>query len=261
MKLYSLCSSSKGNCTYIGEGNTGILIDAGFGIRNYANSMALAGLDPGSVQAVFVTHEHSDHISGLRKLCEKYRLPVYGSKGTLLEVLHKDAVCADTKLYEINRRSVQVGDLDVSAFHTPHDSAESLGYTIRCGSKKICICTDLGHITPEVDQELVGSDFVLLESNYDQDMLFQGSYPPFLKERIASLQGHLSNGDCAKQLARLICSGTSHFLLGHLSKENNRPQLALQSAVTYLTGQGMLLEQDYRLSVAPERNIGRVIEI
>lgn len=261
MKFYSLCSSSKGNCTYLGDGNHGILIDAGFGIRNYTNSMRLAGLNPDGIQAIFITHEHSDHISGLRKLTEKYQVPVYGSKGTLMELLKKEAVSPTTKLYEINHRAVQIGDWEIRAYHTSHDSAESLGYTVSNQQKKVALCTDLGYVSEEVQQQLQGSDFVLLESNYDVHMLFTGGYPPFLKERIFSKKGHLSNEDCAEQLKWLIQQGTSRFLLGHLSKENNLPQIALEHSVSYLQQNQMMIEQDYRLEVAPERNPGKVIEV
>lgn len=261
MKLYSLCSSSKGNCTYIGDGKTGILVDAGLGIRNYINSLSLAGIDPKGVQAIFVTHEHSDHISGLKKIAERFSLPVYGSRGTLLEILKKNAVGEDTVLYEINKKAAAIGDFEVAAFHTPHDSAESLGYTVTDGRKKVSVCTDLGHVTEEVHQALLGSSFVLLESNYDEKMLFMGKYPYFLKERIASNNGHLSNEACSRQLQCLIESGVEHFLLGHLSEENNLPDLALQHSVAHLTMLGLQISSDYTLDIAPRRNIGKVVEI
>lgn len=261
MVLYSLCSSSKGNCTYIGTESSGILIDAGMGIRNYRQSMQMAGLNPDGLRAIFVTHEHSDHISGLRRLTECFDVPVYGSKGTLLELLRKEAVSPKTKLYEINRKTACVGGFAVQAFHISHDCAEGLGYTIDVHGYRLGVCTDLGFVSEEVHDQLCSCNFVLLESNYDQQMLADGRYPAMLKRRIASRSGHLSNQHCAEQLERLVGSGVEHFMLGHLSKENNRPQLALELSVAYLEEHGMHLERDYTLSVAPERNPGRVVEL
>lgn len=259
MKLYSLCSSSKGNCTYIGDGKTGILIDAGFGIRNYRNSMRLAGLDPDGIKAIFLTHEHSDHISGLKNITSNYDVPVYGSRGTLEQVLIKEAVCSKTKLYEINHCVAEIEDFQVQAFHTPHDSAESLGYSVFAGYKKISVCTDIGTVTDEVSENLLGSTYILLESNYDKEMLVTGSYPYFLKERVSSDSGHLSNDDCAELMGKLIENGTEHFMLGHLSIENNMPQLALQTSVGHMACRGMKVQKDFTVEIAPERNKGRVV--
>jgi phosphoribosyl 1,2-cyclic phosphodiesterase len=260
--VYSLCSSSKGNCTYVGNRNSGILIDAGVGIRNFALFMKLAGIDPQAVKAIFITHEHSDHIKGLKKLTQKLGVPVIGSTETLKQLLIKDCVDKSTELYEIHKKTVQVCGLQVSCFNTSHDSVHSLGYTIFTpNNKKISICTDLGFVSGEVSDSLVGSDFVLLESNYDEAMLQNGIYPWFLKQRISGEKGHLSNDDCSNEIMRLVENGTKHFLLGHLSEENNRPDIAFSHTVSKLMLKNMVLNTDFTLDIAPKNSVGKVLEV
>ena len=262
MKIYSLCSSSSGNCTYIEENGDGILIDTGFGVRNTCNFLKKAKIDENNVRAIFITHEHTDHICGLKSLCKRWNVPVYGSRATLEKLLEKDAVGAYTKLYEINLKIAEIGSLAVSAFHTPHDSADSLGFIVSNGNVNAGICTDLGYMPTKISKALENCNFVLLESNYDQAMLQAGNYPFQLKERIASNYGHLSNDDCAKQLKNLIKKGVERFLLGHLSVHNNFPELAYQNAVSYLSSFGMDINKDYQLEVAPVRNTnGKFIEL
>lgn len=257
LKIYSLCSSSSGNCTYIEENGSGILIDAGFGVRNTCQFLKEAGIEEERIDAIFITHEHSDHISGLRRLTERWDVPVYGSRGTLEKILEKDAVSERTTLYEINRRSAEIGHLLITAFHTPHDSAESLGFIVSNGKTQAGICTDLGYMPDEVGELLVNCKFVLLESNYDSAMLQAGAYPFLLKERISSDFGHLSNDECAKQMKRLIDGGVERFLLGHLSQHNNLPDLAYQTAKSYLAENKMQEGIDYQLQIASVRNVKR----
>ena len=236
MKIYSLGSSSSGNCTYIEENGDGVLIDAGFGVRNTCNFLKEAKIDENNVRAIFITHEHTDHICGLKSLCKRWDVPVYGSRATLEKLLEKDAVGADTKLYEINLKTAEIGSLAVSAFHTPHDSADSLGFIVSNGKVNAGICTDLGYMPTKISKALENCNFVLLESNYDTAMLQAGNYPFQLKERIASNYGHLSNDDCAVQVGKLIERGTTHFLLGHLSQDNNRPDIADSTVQSHLLG-------------------------
>ena len=254
MRIYSLCSSSSGNCTDIEEKNSGILIDAGFGVRNTCRFLAEAGSPETRIRAIFITHEHSDHISGLNRLTQRWKIPVYASYGTLEKLLEKDAISADVKLYEINRRPAVIEDLSITAFHTPHDSAESLGFFVSNGKLQAGFCTDLGYVPDDVSEGLAYCKFVLLESNYDPAMLQAGNYPFLLKERIASNFGHLSNDDCALQVKKLLCRGVQRFLLGHLSRQNNLPELAYENVVSYLLSNGFQVGIDYQLAVAPVRN-------
>lgn len=258
--VYSLCSSSKGNCTYVGSERHGILIDAGIGIRTFAAAMTLGGIPQGAVQAIFVTHEHSDHIKGLYKLAERLRVPVYATRGTMEQLVQKGAVPSGADLRIAENAAVCAADMEVRGFFTSHDSAQSAAYRIHTADgKAVCICTDLGYVSQEVEQNLSGSDFVMLESNYDEFMLQTGRYPYFLKKRIAGERGHLSNEACSEQISKLIAQGTTQFLLGHLSEENNRPQVAMAHTVNRLHGEGILLEKDYTLDVAPKSTIGKRI--
>lgn len=259
---YSLCSSSKGNATYIGCRESGILIDAGLSLRQFKRQLAFHSIEPAAVRAIFVTHEHSDHIQGLFAIADALRVPIYSSRGTIAALLKKQCIPPKSTVVEICKRDAAVGDLCVHAFSTPHDSAHSLGYKITFSTgKTACVCTDLGYVTEEVGQNLECSDFVLLESNYDEAMLESGPYPKFLKQRIFSSQGHLSNPDCADTLVHLFNSGTTKFLLGHLSEQNNRPEIAYATALAQLVKTGAVLGEDYILMVARRQGIGEIIEL
>ena len=261
MFFYSLCSSSGGNSSYLGSLTSGILFDAGLGIRSFQGAMALAGVPPEAVQAIFVTHEHSDHISGLDAISARYRIPVYASQGTMEAMLEKGLFQRGQELHILDG-PVEAAGFSVSPFPTPHDSAESIGFHVDAeNGRSVGICTDLGYPSDQVMQGLLGCDFVLLESNYDRKMLQDGCYPPYLKQRIRSRYGHLSNDQCAQTIEQLVCSGSTQFVLGHLSKENNRPELALGHSREYLAGQAILDGRDYRLDVLPRVAEGRRFEI
>lgn len=263
LRLLPLASSSKGNSTYIGTETAGILIDAGLGPRVFQGAMSLGGVDDLlAIQAVFITHEHSDHIKGLLKLTERLDIPVYGSRETLVDLVQRDLVCPRTKLFEINRKTVEAAGMEVRAFTTSHDSLHSLGFRITLpNGKTMAFCTDLGTVTPEVHSALFGCDTVMLESNYDKEMLRCGSYPAYLKMRIASQNGHLSNHDCAEELVTLALGGTSQFVIGHLSEENNRPELAAETSIAALTEAGLNIEKDYTFFTAPRTTVGRSVEL
>ncbi len=259
--FYNLCSSSSGNSTYLGSLTSGILFDAGIGIRNYAKSLHCAGLPPSAVKAIFVTHEHSDHVKGLDVISMRHNLPVYGSEGTIQSLLEQGQLCGQQEIHIIDKPTEVEGYL-VTPFHTSHDSRESLGFKVETPShEKVGICTDLGFVSDEVLGALTGCDFVMLESNYDESMLLYGSYPFFLKRRISSEKGHLSNEQCAETIERLIKGNTKRFALAHLSEYNNRPEVAFAHSKNYLTQKDMLLGRDYLIDVLAKVNDGRMIEI
>lgn len=255
MIIYPICSSSKGNCTYVCNRNTGLLIDAGFGIRNLNKYLNDANFSKKDIKAIFITHEHIDHISGLQSIIRNLSIPVFASKGTINSLLDKNKIFDKTMLYEINtQKSVYIDDFEISAFPTPHDCAESLGFCIYNNNKKFSICTDIGYATPIIRQKLIGSNLILLESNYDCNLLQISPYPHHLKKRITSNLGHLSNDEAAQLIRYLITNGVNNFILGHLSQMNNTPDLALQTTISYLIQHNLKINKDYYLNVAPIRN-------
>lgn len=258
-RFCTLFSSSSGNSVYIGSGTGGIIIDAGVSAKRIALGLAEHSIDPCSIHAIFVTHEHTDHISGLRALASRHGIRVYATNGTLAELERMDRLCAKFSAMPMEPQGISAGGMLVYAFETSHDCAESCGFIIRTpDDRKIGICTDLGHVTDTVRQALLGCDLVMLESNHDVMMLQNGSYPYPLKRRIQSDVGHLSNTLCAAELAALIDSGTTRIVLAHLSRENNHPDVALATARAALCSHRMVEGQDYLLSVAP-REGGRMM--
>lgn len=254
-KFCSLFSSSDGNCTYIGCSQGGILIDVGVSAKRTELALADIGVAPSSLAAIFVTHEHSDHIKGIRVFAERYGIKVYSSPGTLAGMEELGAVTAKTKTDIIPESGIEAGGMFVRAFRTPHDSRESTGYSIvTSDGKRISVATDIGMITENIMNSVYGSDLVLLESNHDVGMLQNGPYPYFLKQRILSDYGHLSNENCAKTAVKLMESGTTRFVLGHLSKENNMPSLAFETTRSAMTMAGAKENIDYLLSVAGNKN-------
>lgn len=235
-----LFSGSSGNAVYVGNEDGAIIVDAGMSASTIINEMTATGLDPLSVKAIVVTHEHSDHTQGLGPLARKLKVPVYATQGTW-EGIGKRA----GKLDPLNKRVIERGvdfyvdDINIMPFATPHDARESCGYVFTFGSVKASVATDLGNLKAGWLEYILGSDIVLLESNYDPDMLIAGPYPYELKIRIKGRHGHLSNTDAGEAAVKLVESGTGTIILGHLSKENNVPELALE------TCRGILYEHGY----------------
>ena len=248
-RIYPLFSSSKGNATFIGSPKGGILIDSGVSCKRLCQALADNEISPRAIQGIFITHTHSDHISGLKVFTKKYNIPVCAQHTNLEELVRKEKVAPYCRLTEVDNADICVGDFRIHSFETPHDVPASCGYRIETpDGKTVVTCTDLGHVTPVIEENLTGADIVLLESNYDVNMLKNGSYPYDLKMRISSNHGHLSNDDCGVQLVKLLKSGTCKFILGHLSQENNTPMLAERSAVSALSDYAR--NRDYLLMTA-----------
>lgn len=251
-RIYPLFSSSKGNCTYVGTKNCGVLIDNGVSFSRLCKALEVNDLTLDSIKAVFITHEHSDHIKGLAMLTKKSRIPVYAQTYTI-EMLY-DKGCINSTCDEI-KDSIDICDMNVRCFNTPHDTVESCGYNITFDDGKTCaVCTDLGYITETVEENLLGTDAVLLEANYDIEMLRNGAYPYYLKSRILSQKGHLSNEHSGQFAAKLIKSGTTRLILGHLSQENNTPEIAETTVLKNLSE--FKRNTDYMLCVAPVQTAG-----
>lgn len=257
-RIYPLFSSSKGNCSFIGTEKGGILIDCGVSFRRLSAALELNRIPLTAVQAVFITHEHSDHIAGLRMLTKKTGVPVYGMKRTLQRLCDTDKLSPESPVIEMPGSPIACADCEVTAFPIPHDAISPCGYRIHTSDDKFCaVCTDLGYVTPQVDEALKGCRLVLLEANYDENMLRHGKYPLYLKERILSPNGHLSNDASAVMARKLVAQGTTHLLLGHLSQDNNRPDTAYGTVMNALSGytQG----RDYLLGVAPVESQGGTV--
>lgn len=263
-RIFPICSSSGGNSTFIGTRGHGILIDAGCSFRSLKNSLDLIETPLSGIEALFITHEHIDHIKGLLQFTKHTKIPVFASPGTIAQLRTevREVIPEEVRIYDIVHDVYQSADFEVKAFHTPHDTPESLGYTVNYNGKKLAVCTDLGKVTPEVEKSLLGCEALLLESNYDPAMLAKNlNYPADLKRRIAGDKGHLSNNAAAEFCGRLIESGATKLILGHLSRENNTPATAEKCASDYLRSRGMLRDRDYILEIAPVMTQGRYIVV
>ena len=233
-ELLSLGSGSCGNMFLVRCGNTRIAVDDGISCRAAERGMTEAGHNPSSLDAILITHEHSDHIAGLPIFTKKHPLPVHAAGQSA------DAIrCAEGCLVRHDPLyTAVIGDISVRSFLTPHDSACSVGYILTCPDCTIGIATDLGCVSPEMQRLLGACDYVVLESNHDLRMLEHGPYPPYLIGRIESPTGHLSNDDCAGCVVELAAARTKSVLLAHLSEQNNTPELALIATRTALDRAG-----------------------
>lgn len=234
LTVYSLASSSKGNCIYAKLGNDEILIDAGISAKRISDSLKLIGTDITNIKAIFITHEHSDHVAGLEIISKKYKIPVHFTEPCANAHLSERTVfTSSVSVIHPLLYTVKLGEITVCSFETPHDSAASVGFVITDDNSKgiLALATDIGHITDEIADCLLGVENIVLEANHDENMLLCGSYPYELKRRILSPRGHLSNEAAAAFVGHLALSGTKRILLAHLSEENNLPELAYHSAL------------------------------
>lgn len=252
MASYRICtlfSGSKGNCTYIETPGAKLLIDMGKNCRAVCAALQQIGVSPDSLDAVFITHEHRDHVDALSVFCKHHPLPIHIQAASATRLLDTAPHLAELMhtYPDANACSVRVGDLQVQAFRTPHDSRASVGYRLTLDGDAptaIAYATDLGYVTPEILESLMGCESVVLESNHDPDMLTDGPYPYDLKLRIRGKKGHLSNEECASLAARLYASGTKNILLAHLSEQNNTPRLAFHETFCAIA------DKDFNLRVA-----------
>ena len=250
-RICPLFSGSSGNSTYIGTQNGGILIDAGASMKGISEAIALAGGEVGEILAVAVTHEHIDHIKGLKTLLNKTNAKLIASADTLETLTVMDKIPAKTDVICLDKDYADICGIGIKRFSTSHDCKGSSGYVLSLpDGKKVSVCTDLGIVTDEVRNAINGSDLVLLESNHDVAMLKRGPYPPDLKVRILSEKGHISNNACASELPFLLQNGTKRFILGHLSQHNNTPMLAKSCAEASLMDLSAINGKDYILTVA-----------
>lgn len=239
MLLRTLASSSSGNSILIQSGKTVLLIDAGISCQKITQRLKLCGISPSDLTGILVTHEHTDHVAGLRVLLKGRSVPVYASEGTCEVLAYRYPTIAQNLMAVPAGCYFELGDLTVTAFSTPHDAADSVGYVVSDGVHSIAIATDLGEISASVMAHITGADLVLLEANHDIPTLQNGSYPYALKERILGSCGHLCNELAASFAVHLAQHGTGTFILAHLSKHNNTPKLALSAVQSALRAEGL----------------------
>jgi phosphoribosyl 1,2-cyclic phosphodiesterase len=253
LQVFILASGSKANAVLLCEGDTRVLIDAGLGIRSLTQALGTAGLRINQLSAVLLTHEHTDHVRGLNSLLSHASAPLYASAGTLKAVAWM--LPARAKVTAMDKKTHEIGSFAVRAIPVPHDAAEPCGYCVKTRSQQLTFATDLGEVPVELADALAHSTFAMLESNHDAKMLRYGSYPEFLKERIRSSTGHLSNTQAARALKAAAGNGLSTVVLAHLSDENNDPALAHRVASKALSGSGIALHVTTRSAMGPFLNL------
>ena len=235
LNFCSLYSGSSGNSLLVETENTKLLVDAGVSAKKIENALQNINIEPSSIDGILVTHEHIEHVQGLGTISKKFDLPVFVNQETLDAMpKQRDKISEkNLKTFKVSEK-FSIGDLDINPFSIPHDAANPCGFTILNENKKISIATDIGHMTNDILRNLEESQFVLLESNYDPEVLKCSSYPFMLKSRIAGPTGHLPNEMAGKTIAYLLKSGLKQAMLGHLSKESNFPELAYKTVVDEL---------------------------
>ncbi len=239
MQLYTFASGSSGNCSLVTMGSTAVLLDAGISARRIIRALAALDLTPDRLSAIVVTHEHSDHIAGLAVLTKRWSVPIRASAGTARELARTIPHLEDLLRPFEAGDSFCLGDLAVASFPTPHDAADSVGYTVTDGRRTLGLVTDLGCVTTPVRAAALTCDTLILESNHDIDRLRRGPYPDWLKRRILSDRGHLCNDDAALLARQAVEGGTEQVLLAHLSEKNNTEALAHDAAAAALRGTGV----------------------
>jgi len=250
-KICPLFSGSKANCTYISSSNSAILVDIGASFRAFNEEMSSKNFDINGIKAILITHEHVDHIGGLKTFIKQKNIPVIASKNTINSLMCKGIIPKDYDVISADNNGIIVDDIEIKRFATSHDCIGSSGFTFTFETgEKTAVCTDTGVLSESMINELMGCNSILLESNHDVSMLKNGPYPPQLKMRILSDKGHLSNGACSVALKSLLKNGTTRFILGHLSQNNNTPLLALSSAKNALLEIGAKENIDYIISAA-----------
>lgn len=265
MRLCSIASGSSGNCIYAGTDTTHILVDVGISGKRTEAGLNTLGLSCRDIDGIFITHEHIDHISGLGVLARKYGIPIYATKGTIEGIQRTKSVGnIDKELFQIINadEKLMVKDMTLNPMHISHDAAEPVAYRIGYGKKRVAIITDLGTYNDYTVECLRGMDALLLEANHDVNMLQVGPYPYYLKQRILGNRGHLSNELSGRLLSELLHDKMQAVILGHLSMENNLPELAYETVRLEITmADNEYKAADFPISVAKRSEASQVIHI
>ena len=264
LKFCSLSSGSSGNCYLIGSDNTFILIDAGISAKKITDSLSSIGLGLPDLSGILITHEHSDHIKGLDVLSKKSSIPVFANSETRSAI---GDLCKNSDLMDFRdfscEEAFEIGDILVRAFPVSHDAANTVGFSLKNGASTICTATDTGFVTPDMQKALYGADLVVIEANHDENILKMGKYPWFLKQRILSENGHLSNEAAGEAIARTMLDSPKkrRFLLAHLSKENNFPEMAYQTIVNILEKRNLRLGENLKIELLKRDSLSKIYVI
>jgi phosphoribosyl 1,2-cyclic phosphodiesterase len=249
-----LASGSKGNCLFFGTKNTRILIDAGISAKTVADRLDEIGASLSEIDAILITHEHTDHIKGLTTLALKYKIPVFANSDTAKAIVEILGEAPKFKIFSTGE-TFEFGDIEVHPFSVQHDTLDPVAFTIKTKDHKIGICTDLGFASTLVKSHLKNCDYIYIEANHQPSMVHACNRPPVYKQRVLSRQGHLSNEQCAELLAEIVHPNLKHIHLAHLSQECNNPQLALEIIAAKLAE----LEYQIETSIAFQDSISRAI--
>ncbi len=265
MRMASIASGSSGNCIFVGSSRGNILIDAGISRKRIEEGLYTHNVDPRDIDGVFITHEHSDHVSGLGVFSRKYAVPIYGTKETLL------GICQYGKCGELDRslfcevepdETLQIKDMEVKPFRISHDALNPVAYRVESEGQAVAVATDMGTYSAYTVEHLSGLDALLLEANHDVHMLQAGGYPYYLKRRILGERGHLSNEMSGQLLNAVLHNGLKKVFLGHLSKENNYEALAFETVRTEITmSDSPYKGDDFDIEIAKRDTVSSMVEI
>jgi len=260
LKVQTLSSGSKGNITYIGNDTVGILVDIGLTLPQTLKRLEKANVDPKAISAILITHEHSDHIGGVSAFVAKFGTKIY-CHNSCKKILVKQLELPNENFIEYDT-AFNIGNISVSFFPIPHDSAFCFGYRFVCGDSVVGIATDIGKMTKEILTALATCQLVILESNHDHEKLRANTkYPIWLKRRIVGQKGHLSNTECATTVLELARHNVGQVILAHLSEENNSPNLAYTTIKNFLYQNGVVEGQDIYVDIAPQHTVGNTYNV
>ena len=265
VRFFCLGSGSSGNSYFLTTGRTSILIDAGLSIRVLRRALGEHGFKIGMLDGVLVTHDHADHIKSVGNLANDHDIPIYATPEVLMGINRN--YCVTSKLTESHARQVSkaqpfvLGDFIITPFEVLHDSSDCVGYRVQAEGVTFCLITDAGQVTPVLEEMVQEANYLVLESNHDEEMLLRGPYPAYLKGRIRSGRGHLSNRECANLLAQHATEKLRHVWLCHLSEENNHPELARKTVATVLRGFGIIEGVDFLIDVLRRKTPSQLYDL
>lgn len=264
LKICSIASGSSGNCIYVGTDNVNLLVDSGISKKKVEIGLNAIGVDPHTIDGILITHEHSDHIKGIGVYARKYKMPIYATKKTWDATLNYSSLGKIPEGLHVEifpNEDFMIKDMTIHPFNSFHDAIDPVCYTFKSEDKKISVATDLGCYDEYIIDNLNGSNVLFIEANHDVKLLEVGKYPYFLKKRIMSDVGHLSNETSGELISTLYNETLSHVILGHLSLENNFPELAYESVKTVLASCSHVDCDKFNLSVASRSSHSELVVV